>query len=203
VAAKFELPITPVFFANPSSFCTWLEEYHADAPALWVGFYKKGSGKASITWPEAVAEALCFGWIDGVRKSVDDDSYTIRFTPRRPRSIWSAVNVETALQLIRSGRMRPEGLKAFEERKKERSSVYSYEQKEDARLNDADEQQFRVNAIAWDFFQSQPAGYRKTALHWVMSAKKEETRRKRLTTLVEDSAHHRTLAQFTRQAKPK
>jgi uncharacterized protein YdeI (YjbR/CyaY-like superfamily) len=175
----------PIFFAEPSDFGKWLEEHHSSAPELWVGFHKKGSGKPSITWPESVVEALCFGWIDGVRKSLGDSSYMIRFTPRKPGSIWSAVNIEYVEQLISSGRMQPEGLKAFELRKEEKSSIYAYEQKGEAKLDEASEQQFRSNAKAWEFFQSQPAWYRKQAVYQVISAKREETRVKRLADLIE------------------
>jgi len=191
----------PTFFATPSEFRTWLEEHHDTAQELWVGFYKKSSGKPSITWPEAVDEALCFGWIDGVRKGIDDVSYTIRFTPRKPRSIWSAVNVKRASELASLGLMRPAGLKAFEERAEEKSGLYSYEQ-ENAELNDAYEQQFRANTKAWDFFQAQTAWYRRAAIWWVISAKKEETRLKRLATLIEDSEHGRTIPPLTRRTRP-
>ena len=191
----------PTFFATPSEFRTWLQEHHATTRELWVGFYKKSSGKPSITWPEAVDEALCFGWIDGLRKSIDAVSYTIRFTPRKPRSIWSAVNVKRAEELARLGLMHPAGLKAFEERAQEKSGVYAYEQRSAATLDDASEQHFRANAQAWDFFQAQAAWYRRAAIWWVISAKKEETRRKRLATLVEDSEHGRTIAPLTRRTK--
>ena len=191
----------PTFFATPSELRTWLKEHHDTAQELWVGFYKKSSGKPSITWPEAVDEALCFGWIDGVRKGIDDVSYTIRFTPRKPRSIWSAVNVKRASELASLGLMRPAGLKAFEERAEEKSELYSYEQ-ENAELNDAYEQQFRANKTAWEFFQAQAAWYRRAATWWVISAKKEETRLKRLATLIEDSEHGRTIPPLTRRTRP-
>src|SRR5947199_424834 len=139
------------FFQFPSEFRKWLEEHHDSTQELLVGFYKKSSGKPSITWPEAVDEALCFGWIDGQRKGIDATSYTIRFTPRKPRSTWSAVNVKRVGELAGLGLMRPAGLKAFEERTEEKSGIYAYEQ-ENARLDDAYEQQFRANKKAWDFF---------------------------------------------------
>jgi uncharacterized protein YdeI (YjbR/CyaY-like superfamily) len=164
---------------------------------LWVGFYKKGSGKPSITWPESVDEALSFGWIDGIRKSVDDESYTIRFTPRRPRSIWSAVNVKRARELIEAGRMHPAGLKAFEERVQERSGIYSYEERRQE-LAEGYVRKLKANKKAWEFFRAQPPGYQRTVSHWVMSAKKEETRAKRLATLIEDSANGRRIAPLTR-----
>jgi uncharacterized protein YdeI (YjbR/CyaY-like superfamily) len=163
-----------------------------------VGFYKKASGKPSITWPESVDEALCFGWIDGVRKSIDESSYKIRFTPRRPGSIWSAVNIKRAGELIELGRMAPAGLRAFDERKEARSVVYSYEQRDSARLEGDYEAQLRANPQAWDFFQAQPPWYQRAASWWVISAKKEETRLKRLATLIEESAQGRTIAPLRR-----
>lgn len=186
------------FFDSPAAFRAWLEEHHEMAKELWVGFYKKSSGRPSITWPESVDEALCVGWIDGIRKSVDEISYTIRFTPRKPRSNWSAVNVARVAELTRLGRMRPAGRKAFEERTEEKTGIYSYEQRHTAQFEAAQEQQFRANQPAWDFFQAQPAGYRQMATWWVVSAKKEVTRLKRLATLIEDSAQGRTIAQLAR-----
>jgi uncharacterized protein YdeI (YjbR/CyaY-like superfamily) len=189
------------FFASPEAFRAWLEEHHATVQEFWVGFYKKGSGRPSITWPEAVDEALCFGWIDGLRKSIDDVSYAIRFTPRKPHSIWSAVNIKRVDELTAQGQMRPAGLKAFAERTDKKSGVYAYEQRNAAELDAADEQQLRANTQAWDFFQAQPAWYRKTAIWWVISAKQEATRRKRLATLIDDSAHGRTIPPLTRRTK--
>ncbi|GAC1348664.1 MAG: YdeI/OmpD-associated family protein [Ktedonobacteraceae bacterium] len=200
LADIIEEPLKPTFFATPSAFRAWLEEHHHTTQELWVGFYKRSSGKPSITWPEAVDEVLCFGWIDGVRKGIDDISYTIRFTPRKPRSTWSPVNITRVKELTAQGLMRPAGLKAFEQRAEERSEIYSYE-REKARLDDAFEQQFRANTKAWDFFQTQPAWYRKTASWWVISAKREETRRKRLATLIDDSEHGRTIAPLTRRSR--
>lgn len=156
--------MNPKFFAMPAEFRAWLEEHHETSQELLVGFYKKGSGRPSITWPESVDVALCFGWIDGVRKSVDDASYTIRFTPRKPRSIWSAVNIKRAKELAALGLMHPAGLKAFEQQADERSAIYAYEQRKAAALDEAAKQQFRANQQAWDFFQAQPPSYRKTAL---------------------------------------
>ena len=166
-----------------------------------MGFCKKASGKPSITWPESVDEALCFGWIDGIRRSVDDERYTIRFTPRKARSTWSAVNIKRVAELTKLGRMRPAGIRAFERRETARSQIYAYEQRSEAVLDDAGEREFRASDRAWTFFQTQPPSYRRTAIYWVMTAKKEETRRKRLTTLIDDSAHGRTLKQLTRTAK--
>jgi uncharacterized protein YdeI (YjbR/CyaY-like superfamily) len=189
------------FFESPAAFRSWLEQHAATAVELWVGFYKKGTGRPSITWPESVDEALCFGWIDGIRKRIDDHSYAIRFTPRKPRSTWSAVNVKRVAELAEQGRMRPAGLSAFERRAEAKTGIYAYEQRASAQLGAEFEQEFRANQPAWEFFQAQPAGYRKTAIWWVVSAKQEATRRKRLATLIDDSAHHRTIAPLTRRPK--
>lgn len=191
----------PTFFKSPNEFRRWLDEHHATAQEFWVGFYKKASGKPSISWPESVDEALCFGWIDGIRKSVDDESYAIRFTPRKPRSIWSAVNIRRVEELESQGRMRPSGRKAFEARVENRSGVYSYEQRS-AELDGDYGEEFRRNEEAWRFFQAQPASYRKAANWWVLSAKKEETRVRRLGKLIEDSAAGRRIAQFTGKKEP-
>jgi len=186
------------YFKSAADFREWLQCNHATVSELRIGFYKKDSGKLGISYPEALDEALCFGWIDGVRKRVDDISYTIRFTPRQPRSNWSAVNIARVAELTRLGRMQPAGRKAFEQRMEEKSGVYSYEQRHTARLDEAYEQQFRANPAAWDFFQAQPAGYRRTAIWWVVSAKKEATRLKRLATLIEDSAQGKSIAELAR-----
>ena len=191
----------PRFFATPEEFRAWLDQHHADERELWVGFHKKGSGRPSITWQEAVAEALCFGWIDGVRRSVDEHSYTNRFTPRRRGSNWSAVNVRLVEELTRAGRMHPAGLKAFEERAPARTGVYSYENRHSARLDPDQEERLRANAAAWEFFQAQPPSYRQTAVWWVGSAKREETRQRRLATLIEDSAAGHTIGPLTRPAR--
>jgi len=191
--------LQPTFFPTPADFRAWLEQHHQDTPELWVGFYKKGSGRPSITWPGAGDDALCFGWIDGVRKSLDESSYTIRFTPRKPRSTWSAVNIGRVAELTRQGRMKPAGLKAFAERTAENSGIYAYEQRRSAALDPADEQQFRANKAAWAFFQAQPPSYHQTAIWWVISAKQEATRRKRLATLITDSEQGRTIRPLTRQ----
>ena len=193
-----------MFFSSPAEFEAWLEAHDpAGAPQaseLWVGFHKKGSGIPSMTWPEAVDEALCFGWIDGVRKSIDETSYVIRFTPRKARSIWSAVNIKRVPELLAEGRMRPAGLKAYATRAEEKSGIYSYEQRETVELADADERQFRANHSAWDFFQAQAPSYRKAAIWWVVSAKREQTRQRRLAALIDDSAAGRRIASLTRPA---
>jgi uncharacterized protein YdeI (YjbR/CyaY-like superfamily) len=187
----------PVFFATSAELRAWLEEHHENAKELWVGFYKKGSGRPSITWPEAVDQALCFGWIDGVRKSIDDVSYTNRFTPRSPRSTWSAVNIARVRELTDLGLMRPAGLQAFEARADERSAIYSYEQRRNPQLEEEHERRFRADEKAWEWFQSQPPSYRKAALWWVISAKREDTRTRRLATLIDDCAHGRKVKPLT------
>jgi uncharacterized protein YdeI (YjbR/CyaY-like superfamily) len=186
----------PAFFQTPSAFREWLEQHHAKADALWAGFYKKASGKPSITWPESVDEALCFGWIDGIRKSIDDFSYTIRFTPRRPGSIWSSVNIKRAQALIEQGQMQPAGLKAYQARKENKSGIYSYEQR-GVDLEEPYNRLLKKNKAAWSFFQIQPASYRKAVSWWIISAKKEETRLKRLEILMAHSAQGQRLPLFT------
>lgn len=188
--------MAPRFFTAPAQFRTWLEEHHANATELLVGFYRKDSGRPSLTWPESVDEALCFGWIDGVRRRIDDESYSIRFTPRRKNSTWSAVNIARAQELTRLGRMQPAGLRAFELRRADNSAIYAYENREKG-LAPAYEKEFRSSRGAWKWFNAQAPSYRRVALHWVMSAKKEETRRRRLATLIEDSKNARRLAAYT------
>jgi len=190
------------FFKTPAGFRRWLQSNHEKTDELWVGFHKKASGKPSLTWPESVDEALCFGWIDGLRKSIDSTSYRIRFTPRRPGSIWSAVNIRRAKALIKEGRMAPAGLAAFKERDEARSIRYSYE-RDAAELGDTYEAILRLNKEAWSFFQAQPPGYRKTATWWIISAKKEETRLRRLQTLIDHSAAGRLIPPLTRPGRSK
>lgn len=186
-----------VFFATPAAFVAWLEEHHAAAQELWVGYYKKGSGQPSITWPESVDAALCFGWIDGLRKSIDAQRYRIRFTPRRPSSTWSAVNVARVGELTAEGRMRPAGLRAFEHRRDDRTAIYAHEQRHSAALDAAFEAQFQANAAAWAFFMARAPSYRQAAILWVNSAKQAETRQRRLATLIADSAAGRTIKELT------
>jgi uncharacterized protein YdeI (YjbR/CyaY-like superfamily) len=187
----------PTTFERPEDFRDWLERHHDTERELWVGYHKKGSGRASMTWPESVDEALCFGWIDGVRKRIDAERYMIRFTPRRTRSVWSAVNVRRATVLTEQGRMRPAGRAAFEARREDRSGIYSYEQRDRAVLDPVYEKRFRARKEAWEDFAARPRWYRQAAIRWVMSAKKEETRERRLTTLIEDSAAGRTIRSLT------
>jgi uncharacterized protein YdeI (YjbR/CyaY-like superfamily) len=186
----------PVFFSSPPDWHAWLEEHHETHDELWVGFHKRDSGKASITWPESVDCALCFGWIDGVRKSLGETSYVIRFTPRRPRSVWSAINIKRVAELTKLGLMRPAGIQAFERRTGKRSEIYAYEQRKGAVLSGTYEKIFRANKKAWKFFEAQPPWYRRTASWLVISAKKEETRLKRLAQLIEDSANERTIREL-------
>lgn len=181
------------YFTTQTKFHTWLKKNHAKSSELLVGFYKVSSGKPSITYQEALDEALCFGWIDGIRKSVDEERYTIRFTPRKPTSNWSNVNIKRVKELIAAGRMTPAGLAAFEARKPEKSGVYTYENRPQ-QLSPAYEKQFRANQQAWEYFQSQAPHYQRTACGWVMTAKKEDTRLRRLAMLIEDSAHGRWIA---------
>jgi uncharacterized protein YdeI (YjbR/CyaY-like superfamily) len=186
------------FFETPADFRAWLEQNHESETELLVGFYKKASGRPSITWPESVAEALCFGWIDGVRRGIDEESYSIRFTPRKPTSHWSQVNIDKVAELTEQSLMWPAGVAAFARRSEKRSAIYSYEQRVSAAFDADQEREFRANEEAWSFFQAQPPGYRQLATHWVSTAKREETRRKRLATLIEDSAAGRRLARYTR-----
>jgi uncharacterized protein YdeI (YjbR/CyaY-like superfamily) len=174
------------FFRSPAELQKWFEKHHAAAVELWVGYYKKGSGKASVTWPESVDEALCVGWIDGVRKSIDEARYKIRFTPRKRGSTWSNINIKRCQELAEQGRMQGPGLKAFEARRANKSGIYAYEQRRD-QLEEPYQGILKKNKAAWDFFQAQPPGYRKTLGWWVISAKQEETRLKRLKKLIDAS----------------
>jgi uncharacterized protein YdeI (YjbR/CyaY-like superfamily) len=191
----------PTFFATPAEFRRWLKQHHRSAKELWVGFYKKRSGRPSITWPESVDEALCFGWIDGVRKSIDANGYMIRFSPRKAGSNWSLVNTRRAEALIRERRMHSAGRRAFERRDPARSGVYSFEQREHAALSAEQEKLFKANNPAWAFFQAQPPGYRKVAVFWVTSAKREATRASRLQLLIDDSAAGQRIGLLRRQTR--
>src|SRR5919204_5900688 len=182
----------PTFFPTEADFRRWLAANHATAPELLVGFWKKGSGKPSIDWPQARDQALCFGWIDGIRKSMGDEAYTIRFTPRRKGSIWSKVNVERFQALKAAGLMTPAGERAFAERKK--SGVYAYEN-EQKELSADEEKLFRRNKAAWFDWEKRPPSYRRSALYWITSAKRPETRAKRLAELIAVSAEGRRLPQ--------
>ncbi len=189
----------PAFFATPAELGAWLGEHHATATELWVGFHKKGSGRPSVTWPEAVDEALCVGWIDGVRKRIDEHSYEIRFTPRKPSSTWSAVNIARVAELTALGRMRRAGLEAFARRTEAKSGIYAYEQKDPAALEATDEERFRADPRAWEFFQAQAPWYRQAAIWRVVSAKRAPTREKRLAELIEDSGQGRRISSLSRR----
>jgi uncharacterized protein YdeI (YjbR/CyaY-like superfamily) len=178
----------PIFFDSARAFYEWLEEHHATETEVYVGMYKQHTGKRAMTWSEAVDQALCFGWIDGRANRIDDDSYMQRFTPRRPGSNWSKINVEKVARLKEAGLMRPAGLAAFERRSDERTGVYSFE-REHAALPDEYEAELRANEAAARYFDQKPPWYRRTATHWVLSAKREDTRRRRLAQLIEDSAN--------------
>ena len=179
--------MTPTFFPTPADLRKWFRKNHATVTELWIGFYKVGRGKPSVTWPESVDEALCYGWIDGIRKTIDEDSYRIRFTPRRPRSVWSAVNIKRVKVLSDEKRMLPAGRKAFEARRENRSGIYSYEQ----RPQDLPQPylgEMKRNKAAWAFFAAQPPSYRKVMTWFILSAKREETRLQRLKKLIDVSA---------------
>lgn len=182
----------PVFFDSPAEFRAWLEQHHATAPELWVGFHKKASGRGGLTYTEAVEEALCFGWIDGLLKPIDPHSYRQRFTPRRPRSIWSNINVARVKRLRDAGRMKPAGLAAFASRDPGRTGIYSFERRPRA-LPAAFQRRFRAEPAAWAFWRAQPDGCRRTFTAWVLSAKREPTRERRFAALIAACAAGRRL----------
>lgn len=182
----------PVFFSKPADWRKWLQRHHTTSKELWVGFHKKHTGKLSMTWPESVDEALCVGWIDGIRKAIDKERYAIRFTPRRRGSIWSVINIRRVAVLTQEQRMRPAGLAAFEARVENKSGIYSYEQRIE-QLPKPYGTILRRNAAAWKFLRAQPPSYRKMVAWWVVSAKREETRHRRLERLIAESAHGRRL----------
>lgn len=177
--------MSPTFFSSPDKFNAWLKKNHAKETELLVGFYRVNSGKKSITWSESVDEALCYGWIDGVRKTLDEESYTIRFTPRKSTSNWSSINIKKMAALIKEGRMQPSGLKAYEQRTEGRSKIYSYE-KEPANLEPQMEKEFKKHKKAYAFFQALAPGYRRLAIHRITDAKQETTRQKRFLQFVKD-----------------
>lgn len=189
----------PKFFENGEAFRAWLEEHHATETELQVGFHKRGSGNEGITWSEAVDEALCYGWIDGVMTPIDDASYALRFTPRKPNSIWSAVNLAKVSRLIGAGRMREPGMRAYEGRSEARSRTYAHEQAEIAFPEEMLDQ-FKAHPDAWRFFEAQAPWYQRAATWWVIGAKREETRQRRLATLIEDSANERRIRSLDRTA---
>jgi uncharacterized protein YdeI (YjbR/CyaY-like superfamily) len=191
----------PKYFRTSADFREWLERNHAKATELLVGFYKTSSGKPSLTWPESVDEALCFGWIDGVRKSLGEEAYTIRFTPRKATSIWSSINVAKVAALRKAGKMHPAGEAAFARRSAAKTGVYSFERSEAAQLGPDEARSLKANRKAAAFFGAQPPSYQRAAKHWVVSAKRPETRAKRLAALIADSAAGRTVKPLTRPIK--
>jgi uncharacterized protein YdeI (YjbR/CyaY-like superfamily) len=188
----------PLFFISIDGWRAWLAAHHASEKEVLLGLHKRASGRPSITWAQAVEEALCFGWIDGVRRPIDPESYSIRFTPRRPRSIWSAVNIDKAERLIAAGRMEPAGLRAFQARSEDRSRIYAFEQGE-VELPAQALERLRADARAWSFWESRPPGYKRIASWWVISAKREQTRERRLATLIEDCAAGRLIKSQRRE----
>jgi uncharacterized protein YdeI (YjbR/CyaY-like superfamily) len=186
----------PIFFTSAQAFYDWLEEHHDTETEVYVGFHKQHTGKRAMSWSEAVDQALCFGWIDGRVKKIDDDRYMQRFTPRKPGSNWSRINVEKISKLREAGLMRPAGVAAFERRSDAKTGVYSFEN--DARLTPEYEERLRANRAAAEYFDSRPPWYRRTAIHLVMSARREETRLRRLEQLIEDSAAGRDIKQLRR-----
>ncbi|BCJ51320.1 hypothetical protein Asp14428_27950 [Actinoplanes sp. NBRC 14428] len=189
----------PVFFASEAELRAWFEQHHADAPELFVGYYKKHTGRPSVKHTEAIAQALCFGWIDSIGRRIDEDRYQVRFTPRRRGSVWSTVNIAKIAELTAAGLMHPAGLEAFENRKPDKIAPYSYEQPADAVLDDEQTARFRSEEKAWAWFTAQPPSYRRAAIHWVVSAKRAETRERRFAQLVADSAAGRTVPPLTRR----
>ena len=184
-------------FRNGAAFRAWLERHHATETELVVKLYKVHAKQKGLTYVDALDEALCFGWIDGVRRGGDDESFNIRFTPRRPKSVWSAVNIRKVAELEAAGRMQESGRAAFRRRSGEKSGIYAYENRQ-TELSPPYEKKFRANKRAWDFFQSQAPWYRRTSIYWVMSAKREETRERRLATLIETSSKHKPIPQLDR-----
>jgi len=183
----------PLYFPSPAEWREWLSCNHESCPELWVGFYKKGTGRASITWQESVDQALCFGWIDGIRKTIDESRYVIRFTPRRAGSTWSAVNVKRVAELKKAGLMQQPGLKAFAGKLPAKTAIYAYEQRKVPIFSREQEKLFQEQPKAWEYFSSQPPGYRRLCTFWVISAKQEATRLRRLKALIGDSARGRRI----------
>ncbi len=194
------MPTEPRFFATPAQWCAWLQAHHASATELSVGFWKRDSGRPSITWPQSVDEALCFGWIDGVRHRIDDQAYRIRFTPRKAGGVWSQVNVKRFAELSAEGRIAPAGQAAYDVGK-HRTGVYSYE-RDAAAFTPGETARFAANAVAWTTFQGFPAGYRNVAIHRVISAKGADTRAKRLDILIDASARGLRLKSPTQVDEP-
>jgi len=176
------------FFADADELRVWFEKHHETAPELFVGYWKKGTGGTGVSHPEAIEQALCFGWIDSVARRLDDRRYQVRFTPRRKGSVWSAVNVAKIAELSERGLMHPAGLRAFEMRKPDQGAVYAYEQPEDSQFTAEQTALLTAHQAAWDWFSRQTPAYRRSATHWVISAKRPETQARRLAQLIADSA---------------
>jgi uncharacterized protein YdeI (YjbR/CyaY-like superfamily) len=189
----------PVFFATPDELRAWFDEHHETAPELLVGYYKKGAEQTGIKHSEAVEQALCFGWIDSVGHRIDDHRYQVRFTPRRTGSVWSAVNVAKVAELTEQGLMHPAGVRAFEGRRPDRVATYSYEQPEGAELDEEQTARLKATPEAWEWYSRQASSYRKAAAHWVVSAKRADTRERRLAQLIADSAAGRPVPPLTRR----
>jgi uncharacterized protein YdeI (YjbR/CyaY-like superfamily) len=189
----------PVYFSSPTELRDWFTRHHEDTAELLVGYHKRGTGRPSVTWSESVDQALCFGWIDGVRRRVDDERYTVRFTPRKAGSVWSAVNIAKVADLTSQGLMTPAGVRAFAARRSDRSEIYAYEQRRDAALDADQSAVFRADTAAWDWFSVQPPSYRRAAAYWVTSAKRPETSERRLRQLIADSRAGRTIPPLTRR----
>jgi uncharacterized protein YdeI (YjbR/CyaY-like superfamily) len=177
-----------VFFSSAADLRAWFEKHHDGEPELILGYWKKGTGKPTVTHPQAIEQALCFGWIDSIGRRIDEERYQVRFTPRRKGSVWSAVNVAAVARLTEQGLMHPAGLRAFEGRRPDRTATYSYEQPADAVLEPAQEARLKDDPPAWEWFSAQSPSYRRAAVHWVTSAKRPETRERRLSQLIADSA---------------
>ena len=195
LSATFE----PVFFDGPGHFYSWLETHHAGESELWVGYYKKATGKQTMSWSQAVDQALCFGWIDGVLRRIDDETHMQRFTPRRPGSNWSKVNLEKMARLEAEGLVAPAGRRAFEARRADRTGIYSFERDEPAELPPEFAERLRAKSAANEYFEGRPPWYRRTCIHWVTSAKREETRLKRMDQLIECSEQGLDVPQFRRR----
>ena len=192
----------PTFFKNQKELRKWFENNHDKGKEIWIGFYKKDSGKANFTWSQSVDQALCFGWIDGIRKSIDEVSYMIRFTPRNPKSNWSSVNIKKINELTKLGLMHRAGIEVFKKREEKRSKIYSFEQNK-VKLNKKYELKFKSSKNAWEFFQSLPPSTKKPSIWWVMSAKREETQIKRLDTLIKSSEEKTVIPQLRWSKKEK
>jgi uncharacterized protein YdeI (YjbR/CyaY-like superfamily) len=193
----------PTYFETPAQLRAWFRKHHAKAEELLLGYWKVDSGQPSVTWPQSVDEALCVGWIDGVRRRIDADRYTIRFTPRRPGSVWSRINVKRVAELITEGRMQPAGLAVFEARGEQHQQGYTFANRAQDFPPDIEARFRAAGAEAWAFFERQPPGYRRTCIHWVTSPKQEATRLKRLAALIEDSAAGRRLGETLKYKAPK